>query len=87
MKLFKINETEWIAANSLEEAIEFAGLEPEDVTSQSEIPESEWDEEIEVYYREDVENGDMPDAIQTTLISRMATAIESGKPMKIMSEE
>lgn len=87
MKLFEINETEWIAANTLEEAIEFAGLEPEDVTSHSEIPESDWDEEIEVYNREDLENLDFPDTFQITLRSLMTQAIESGKPMQIMSEE
>ena len=81
MKLFAINETEWVAANTKEEAIEHEGLEPEEVVSIEEILDNEWDDEIE-YSDED------SDEIKTiTIRELMVDANKKGVPTKIMSED
>ncbi|MFA5849963.1 MAG: hypothetical protein WC833_08770 [Bacteroidales bacterium] len=89
MKLFVINETEWVAADTQEEAIEFLGLDPDEIKLVEEIPETEWDEEIEAYEREDFDDEvcEEPKPIFISIRQLMLPAIESGKPTKIMSEE
>jgi len=82
MKLFAINETEWIAAHNEDEAIAFAGLERSEVESIEEIPESQWNEEIEGY-----DPNDMDKTITKTIRELMNIAIESGEPMTIMTED
>ena len=81
MKLFTINETEWIAANTLEEAIEFTGDEGIDDTECSEIPESEWDEEVEC---EDPDRENQ--TIWVSIRTLMKDAIERGAPCYVMTE-
>ena len=81
MKIFAINETEWIAANSEAEAIKFSGLESEEIKNIEEIPESQWDEEIEC---EDPDNEDA--TIPVKIRDLMAPAIENNEPMCIVTE-
>lgn len=81
MKVFVINETEWVAAETKEEALELEGLEEGDDYTVEEIPESEWDEEIE-YVTEDSE--DETDTEKMTI--RQMLMFESDFPCKIMTE-
>lgn len=87
MKLFAINETEWVAAHTAEEAIEHEALEPEEVKSIVEIPESEWDSEVEVFKVDELEEAEEPETMWVTIRQLMQPAIESGEPAKIMTEE
>lgn len=87
MKLFAINETEWVAAHTAEEAIEHEALEPEEVKSIAEIPESEWDSEVEVFKIDELEEVEEPETMWVTIRQLMQSAIESDKPMKIMTED
>jgi len=80
MKLFAINETEWIAANSKEEAIDLSGLEPEEINECEEIPESEWDEEIVGF--DEGKNHEFKISIRAL----MAIAIKRNEPMYVMTE-
>lgn len=86
MKLFAINETEWIAAKTQEEAIEFLGLELDEIKSIEEIPEEEWDGEVEFYTLEELESED-PRTSKATIRELMQSATEKGQPRKIMTEE
>ena len=81
MKLFAINETEWIAAETKEEAIEFTGNEGIEDSECAEIPESEWDEEIEC---EDPDRENQ--TIWVTIRALMADAAKRGLPCYIMTE-
>ncbi|OJV17949.1 MAG: hypothetical protein BGO30_08375 [Bacteroidetes bacterium 41-46] len=87
MKLFAINETEWVAAYTKEEAIEHEALEPAEVKSIVEIPESEWDSEVEVFKIDELEEVEEPETMWVTIRQLMQSAIESDKPMKIMTED
>lgn len=87
MKLFAINETEWVAAYTKEDAIEHEALEPNEVKSIEEIPESEWDNEIEGYLNDDLDENDDPKIVTMKIRQLMLSAEESGKPTKIMTEE
>lgn len=87
MKLFAINETEWVAAHTKEEAIEHEALEPNEVKSIEEIPEREWDEKVEVVKVDEGEEAEEPETMWVTIRQLMQPAIESGKPAKIMTEE
>ena len=82
MKLFAINETEWIAAETQEEAIEFTGLEKDEIESIEEIPESSWSEEVECYNVNDIEEP----PVMRTIYELMKIPIETGKPYYIMTE-
>ena len=84
MKVFAINETEWIAAETQEEALEFEGIGPEEIeagTSIDEIPEKDWDEPMECY-RQDCENDEPP----IIMSIREILAIQTEFPCKIMTE-
>ena len=81
MKLFAINETEWVAAKTEEDAIECLGLEKEEVESINEIPENEWDELIECY------DNDEEIVLPKTIRELMKSSIESGESKIIMSEQ
>lgn len=81
MKVFAINETEWVAAESQEEALEYEGYELSEVDSISEIPESEWDEDVE-YIPND---SDDDDEVEHTTIRQMIELNDSF-PCKIMTE-
>lgn len=91
VKVFVINETEWIVAETLEDAIAFEGISPEEIASQSiqEIPKEEWnDTTIEV----EVINSDLdishPRIIHTqTVRNLVAQVIGKDLPCKIMSED
>jgi len=86
MKVFAINDTEWIAAESEEDALEYEGLERDEVTSIEEIPETEWDEEIEVFdmYGDEDDEGSI---IKTTIRKLMTpTAGKTTAAFKILSE-
>lgn len=85
MKLFAINETEWIAAKTQGEAIEFLGLELDEIKSIEEIPEAEWDGEVEYYTTEELESED-PQTSKATIRELMQSAITKGQPRKIMTE-
>lgn len=87
MKLFAINETEWVAAYTKEEAIEHEALEPAEVKSIVEIPESEWDSEVEAFKTEELDEVEEPETVWVTIRELMQPAIESGKATKIMTEE
>lgn len=87
MKLFAINETEWVAALTKEEAIDHEALEPNEVKTIEEIPESEWDQEVEVIKVDEGEETEEPETTWITIRQLMQMAIESGKPTKIMTEE
>ena len=90
MKLFAINETEWIAAKTQEEAIEFLGLEPDEVWAIEEIPEEEWDGEVEFYtlkFPTEQLESEVPRTSTATIRELMQSATEKGQPRKIMSEE
>lgn len=84
MKIFAINETEWVAAETQEEALDFEGYDPDDLevgVSVEEIPESEWDEEVG-YLTEDSE--DENDMEYSTV--RKMLALHTSFPCKIMTE-
>lgn len=81
MKVFAINETEWVAAETKEEALDYEDFEESEVESIEEIPESEWDEEVE-YITEDSE--DETDTEKTTI--RQMLMVQSDFPCKIMTE-
>lgn len=87
MKLFAINETEWVAALTKEEAIEHEALEPNEIKTIEEIHESEWDQEVEVIKLDEGEETEEPETMWITIRQLMQMAIESGKPNKIMTEE
>lgn len=87
MKLYAINETEWVAAKTETEAIDYIGLEKEEVKSIEEIPEDEWDEVLEGYsYSQWDEETDDYSIITMTIKELMQIAIESGKPRLIVTE-
>ena len=86
MKLFAINETEWVVANTQEEAIEYEGLEPEEVKSIEEIPEAEWEEEVECYIQDDLHELEDSKPVFYTIRKIIELAAESGLPRKIMTE-
>lgn len=86
MKLFEINESIWVIAPTQEDAIAFACLESDEITSIEEIPENRWDEDIEVYTGDLLED-DEPEATTITFRQLMWPAIESGEPMTIMTED
>lgn len=85
MKIFAINETEWVVANTMQEALDFLCIENDDVTI-NEIPEEEWDVEIEAYMATDLEEFDNPEKMWVTIKSLVELAMESGIPKKIMTE-
>lgn len=86
MKVFAINDTEWIAAESEEDALEYEGLERDEVTSIEEIPETEWDEEIEVFDMSGDED-DEGSIIKTTIRRLMTPAAGKTTPaFKILTE-
>lgn len=87
MRLFEFNETEWVAAKTWKDAFEYLGLELSEVKSTSEIHESSWDEEIECYTREELEESEDPVQIKKTIRELMQNAIESGETTRIMSED
>lgn len=86
MKLFAINETEWVAAYTKEEAIEHEALEPAEVKSIVEIPESEWDSEVEAFKAEELDEVEEPETVWVTIRELMQSATEKGQPRKIMTE-
>lgn len=86
-KLFIIDETEWIATKSKEEAIEFQGLLEDEVDSIEEIPESRWNEEIEVYRNDELYESEEPEMIKMTIWELMRPALESGETTKVLTEE
>jgi hypothetical protein len=86
MKLFAINETEWIAALTEDDALEHEGLERNEVKSIEEIPESEWDAEIFVCLSEEFEDKNEPKVIKKTVRELIQPAIESGIATKILTE-
>lgn len=80
MKVFAINETEWVAAESQAEALEYEGYELSEIDSISEIPESEWDEDVEY-----IPNDSGDDKVEHTTIRQMIELNDSF-PCKIMTE-
>ena len=87
MRVFAINETEWIAAETQEEALEFGGIWPEEIeagTSVEEIFEDEWDDEFE--FISEVSDSDDDEQVleKTTIRKLLAAATEF--PCKIMTE-
>lgn len=87
MKLFIFDETEWIAAQTMGEAIVVHGSLEDELDSCEEIPESRWNEEIEVYPLEEIRESEDPKMRKMTIWELMRPALESGKAMRILTED
>ena len=87
MKVFAINETEWVAAETQEEALEYEGIGPEEIeagTSVEEIFEDEWDDEFEFVSEWQGDEDDETVLSKTTIRKGLAATTEV--PCRIMTE-
>lgn len=82
MNLYSFNETEWIAANTMQEAIDFAGFEVDEIEIDREIPKEEWNMDIEFFDSEDDEAA----GYDIKLGELMNLATFKNEPMYIMTE-
>jgi len=82
MNLYSFNETEWIAANTMQEAIDFAGFEVDEIEISREIPQEDWNMDIEFYDT----NDEYELGYDIKLGALMNFATYKNEPMYIMTE-